>query len=73
MSLFDNIESNKDNTPIEKVGVMPTQPASLVYSVDERKEWGMLLKKAMKEEYGEEAKSKNYSDFFLDLLRKHYS
>ena len=71
-SLFEDIESPKDKSPIEPVGNQPTQPAALVFSVDERKEWRDLLKKAMKEEFGEAAKDMNYSDFYLFILKKYY-
>lgn len=72
MDLFNNIESSKDESVIEPMGNQPTQPASLVYSVEDRKEWGKLLKKAMQEEYPDDYKKRNYSDFFLFLLKKHY-
>ena len=72
MNLFENVESPKDQSPIEPVGNQPTQPIGLAYSMDERAIWSKLLKKGMKEEYGENAKTKNYSDFILDLLIKTY-
>lgn len=72
MNLFEDIDAPKDGSPIQPIGNQPTQPASLVFSVEERKEWGDLLKKAMKQEYPNDFKDRNYSDFFLFLLKKHY-
>lgn len=72
MNLFDGIESEKDQSPIEPMGNQATQPIGLAYSVDERKEWTFLMKKGMKLKYGEKVKESNYSDFILDLLRDTY-
>lgn len=72
MNLFENMEASKDTSELEVVGNQPTQPMSLVYSVNERKEWSKLLKKAMQLEYPTNYKEKNYSDFFLLLLKRHY-
>lgn len=72
MNLFEEVLSDKDQSELEAVGQQPTQPASLVFSLEERKEWGALLKKAMKIEYPNDYKTRNYSDFYLFLLKKHY-
>lgn len=72
MSLFAEIPSEKDRSELEPVGNQPTQPIALAYSVDERAEWRELLKVAAKDMYGENWKESNYSDIFLELLRKNY-
>ena len=64
MNLFGNIEAEKDQSVIEPVGVQPTQPMALAFSIDERNK----LKKAMRDHYGKDVKSSNYSDFFLLLI-----
>ena len=64
MDLFSNTQSEKDQSVIEPVGNQPTQPAAFVMSIDERNK----LKKAMKIYYGSEVTSKNYSDFFFELI-----
>lgn len=64
MNLFDSIESQKDQSPIEAIGLQPTQPMALAFSIDEREK----LKKAMRTYYGKDVKNSNYSDFFLTLI-----
>ena len=64
MNLFGNIESPKDQSEIEPIGLQPTQPMALSFSIDERNK----LKEAMKLHYGKDVKSSNYSDFFLTLI-----
>ena len=64
MNLFADIESTKDQSEIEGLGVQLTQPMALAFSQDERAK----LKEAMKAYYGSEVKNSNYSDFFLTLI-----
>lgn len=65
MNLFDQFESEKDQSVIEPIGIQPTQPMALAFSIDERE----MLKKAMKAFYGDKVKDSNYSDFFLELIK----
>ena len=64
MNLFQDIEAPKDQSPIEPLGVEPTAPMALSFSIDERAK----LKLAMKDYYGKDVKASNYSDFFLTLI-----
>ena len=67
MNLFESIESPKDDSTIEPIGIQPTQPMALAFSIDEREK----LKKAMRHYYGDAVKDSNYTDFFLTLIDKY--
>ena len=67
MNLFETFLSEKDDSELEPVGIQPTQPMALAFSIDERNK----LKAAMKQFYGNKVGDSNYTDFFLELINKY--
>ena len=72
MNLFDDVQSTKRKDAIEPVGNQPCTQL-LYFTLDERDEFKRLVKKAIKEELGEEATKGNISDFILNKLRELYA
>ena len=65
MNLFDNIDSPKDQSPIEDIEQTEmTQPYAFALTIAQRKK----IKEAMKIHYGSNVKNSNYSVFFLELI-----
>lgn len=71
MSLFSELESDKRRDVLEPIGNQPCTQM-LYFSLDEREEFKKLIKKAIKDELGEEASKSNISDFVLTMLRNSY-
>lgn len=71
MSLFADVESNKRRDEIEPIGNQPCTQL-LYFTLDEREEFKQLLKKAIKDELGEDATKGNISDYLLTKLRSEY-
>ena len=71
MNLFQDVQSDKDQSEIEPLGMQPCTQL-LYFTIDERTEFKALVKEGIKQTSGEDATKENISDFILDLLRNNY-